>query len=146
VTGIVSYGDFDLYAFPLPASDDSTHDIAKVISPRNTLWLQFVPHGTFRSGTNQLRHLDTIIYATEGRGWSICHLPNSKMDFFTPQKISRNFNQARVGNWLSKCRDFHSSLCNTSASVPGLFLIDVETLQVSEVTPQPPYIALSYVW
>ncbi|KAF8850560.1 HET-domain-containing protein [Acephala macrosclerotiorum] len=132
-----------LRALPFPTSLYQPDDISAVVSPKHAVWLQAVPCGGYPNG---LSSLESTAEMAQMSGWAACYLTTDGPGMFRPQLIPKRFNVAPVKKWLSACMDYHGHICNASVNVPGLLLIDCETLQLCRVSPQPPYVALSYVW
>lgn len=133
----------DLRAFPFPTSLYMPKEASNIVSPKHAAWLQAVPSGGFPNG---ISGLESIAETAEMSGWAACYLTTDGPGMFRPQLISKRFNVGLVKKWLSACMEFHGHICNASVPVLGLLLIDCETLQLCHVSPQPPYVALSYVW
>jgi hypothetical protein len=137
------FDTYHLWAFPFPTSLYQPDEVSTIVSPKHAVWLQLVPCGGFPNG---LSALEVIAELAQMTGWTACYLTTDGPGMFRPQPIPKRFNVACVKKWLSACRDLHCYVCDASVSMPGLLLIDCETLQLCHVSPQPPYVALSYVW
>jgi hypothetical protein len=134
---------YDLRALPFPTSLYQPDEVSTIVSPKHAVWLQTVPCGGFPNGISAL---ESIAETAQMTGWTACYLTTDGPGMFRPQLIPKRFNVAPVKKWLSACMDSHGHICNASVPVLGLLLIDCETLQLCCVSPQPPYVALSYVW
>jgi hypothetical protein len=139
-----NFNTYHLRAFPSPTSLYQPDEVSTIVSPKNTVWLQAVPRSGFLDDGRST--LEGVAESAQISGWAACYLTTDRPGMFRPQPIPKRFNVAPVKKWLSACMDSHGHICNASVSVLGLLLIDCETLQLCDVSPQPPYVALSYVW
>lgn len=133
---------YDLRAFSVPTSVRDKVSMS-VSSPKEARWLQLMPYGGV---SDDPAALDDIAVNATMNGWTACSLTTNVPGMFRPQSISKDFSVCSVKTWLSACKDCHGHMCNTSAFVSNLLLIDCNTLQVCHVSPQPQFVALSYVW
>jgi hypothetical protein len=134
---------YHLRAFSFPTTLYQPDEVSTIVSPKRTVWLQPMP---CNEASNGLSSLASIAELAQMSGWAACYVTTDGPGMFQPQPITKRFNAALVKKWLSACMEFHSRSCDASVSVPGLLLIDCETLQLCRDSYQPPYVALSYVW
>ncbi|RSM04448.1 hypothetical protein CEP52_006784 [Fusarium oligoseptatum] len=68
----------------------------------------------------------------------------------TIPRLSGEIDFATARAWIECCKTNHAEPCNLELldPIPNLYLIDCNTRKIvkQEVTGQPPYVALSYVW
>lgn len=106
------------------------------------LLLAVVPHN-YRGGVSDpflpMKHF-------WDKGYVLCW-DDSQPQPFLPAKISKQFNNHLVEDWLRICNTRHENICGRMLpQVSGLKLIDIQTLCVVDAPPSTLYIALSYVW
>ncbi|KAK1988988.1 heterokaryon incompatibility protein-domain-containing protein [Colletotrichum cereale] len=84
-----------------------------------------------------------------GRPYVVCLCPDGRPGLLKPQEIPKLFDHGKARLWIDNCKEDHGPRCNepvSSAAIPGMKLIDCNTLQIEPARHGMQWIALSYVW
>ncbi|KAJ4354417.1 uncharacterized protein N0V89_006153 [Didymosphaeria variabile] len=87
-------------------------------------------------------------WAWRGEAGYVACLPKKReAGLFVPQIISESFDSIKARSWLRHCKRSHGAACNEySKTIPGLEVIDCETLRIVPAEAGMQWVALSYVW
>ncbi|KAL1599749.1 hypothetical protein SLS60_007553 [Paraconiothyrium brasiliense] len=87
-------------------------------------------------------------WAGQGEAGYVACLPKEReAGLFVPQMISERFDSVKARSWLRHCKKSHGASCNEySEVIPGLEVIDCETLRIVPAEAGMQWVALSYVW
>ncbi|KAF4874691.1 hypothetical protein CGCSCA1_v006275 [Colletotrichum siamense] len=86
-------------------------------------------------------------YGYNGKSYVV--LTDGKLGPLKPQEIPALFDHGRARLWIDNCKEDHGPSCNkpmASAAIPGMKLINCNTLQIEPAQHGMQWIALSYVW
>ncbi|KAF7520783.1 hypothetical protein G7054_g12666 [Neopestalotiopsis clavispora] len=86
-------------------------------------------------------------YVKRELGYVVC-LPKERQERqFVPRVIPDRFDVPKAVSWLQSCKKNHEAPCTKEvAMIPGMRVIDCETLKIVEAESGIAWVALSYVW
>jgi hypothetical protein len=87
------------------------------------------------------------IYIKKEFGYVVC-LPKERQERqFVPRVIPDRFDVQKARSWVQSCKKNHANTCSENvAIIPGMRIIDCETLEIVEAESGMVWVALSYVW
>ncbi|ETS85852.1 hypothetical protein PFICI_03877 [Pestalotiopsis fici W106-1] len=111
------------------------------VDPANDCQILLATRGMTSSNGNYAYHVK------RESGYVVC-LPKERRERpFIPREIPDHFDVRKARSWLRSCKKDHGPLCNQDVGmIPGMKVIDCDTLTVVEAEPEMIWVALSYVW
>ncbi|KAI0201072.1 heterokaryon incompatibility protein-domain-containing protein [Astrocystis sublimbata] len=99
-----------------------------------------IRQGGFSSSGDYSRHIG-------GDGFVVC-LPKEREErCYIPRVLSETFDVKKANSWLDHCRRAHGAPCNEGAAiVPGMHVIDCESLVIVPAEQEMRWVVLSYTW
>ncbi|KAH0425954.1 immunoglobulin I-set domain-containing protein [Colletotrichum camelliae] len=86
-------------------------------------------------------------YGYDGNSYVVC--TDGQPGLLKPQEIPELFDHGRARLWMDNCKEDHGPPCTkpiSSAVIPGMRLINCNTLQIEPAHHGMKWITLSYVW